>query len=57
MEIAEALWAAAPENVEIKVNFARSLRAVDRLDEAERLVNEVLEVVPKHPGAIQLKPS
>ena len=55
VQIHEVLWKANPENVEIKAHYAGSLCTVGRLDEAERLVDEVLSLVPQHPYARQLK--
>ena len=55
VEIREALWKANPTHVEIKAGYAGSLCNVGRWDEAERLVDEVLEVVPRHPYANQVK--
>jgi len=55
VEIYEALWKANPTHVEIKAGYAGSLCNVGRWDEAERLVDEVLGVVPRHPYANQVK--
>ena len=49
------MWQANRDNVEIKAGYAGSLCDVGRWDEAEQLVDEVLEVVPRHPYANQLK--
>jgi len=55
VEIREALWKANPTHIEIKAGYAGSLSSVGRWDEAERLVDEVLEVVPGQPFANQVK--
>jgi tetratricopeptide (TPR) repeat protein len=55
VEIREALWRANPTQIEIKAGYAGSLCSVGRWDEAERLVDEVLAVIPTHPYANQLK--
>ena len=55
VEIREVLWKANPEHIEITVSFAWSLCSVGRWGEADRLVGEVLERVPNHPDANQLR--
>jgi tetratricopeptide (TPR) repeat protein len=55
VEIFEALWRANRGNVEITARYAGSLCSVGRWDEAERLVNEVLAKVGRHPYANQVK--
>ncbi len=55
VEIREALWKDNPTHIEIKAGYAGSLSNVGRWDEAERLVDEVLVKVPRHPYANQLK--
>jgi tetratricopeptide (TPR) repeat protein len=55
VQIREALWRANPSNIEIKAGLDSSLCDFDRWDEAERLVDEVLAMVPTHPYANQLK--
>ena len=55
VEIFEALWQANPTHVETKAGYAGEPVQRGRWDEAERLVDEVLEVVPRHPYANQLK--
>ena len=51
----EALYAANPDNVEIKVSYAASLCAVGQYAEAERLVDAVLTLMPEHPYANKLR--
>jgi hypothetical protein len=51
----EALYAANPDHVEIKVGYAGSLCAVGRFAEAGRLVDAVLALVPEHAYANQLR--
>jgi thioredoxin-like negative regulator of GroEL len=55
VEIRESLWAANPKNVKIKAGYAQSLCSVGRLDEAERLIDQVLQQVPRHPLGERLK--
>jgi hypothetical protein len=55
VEIREALWSANPEDIEIKAGCAGSLCNVGRWVDAERLVDEVVALVPGHPYANQLK--
>jgi tetratricopeptide (TPR) repeat protein len=55
VEIREALWRENPSHIAIKAGYAGSLCDFERWDEAERLVEEVLAVVPAHPYANQLK--
>jgi tetratricopeptide (TPR) repeat protein len=55
VEIREALWRADPEDLGIKLGFAASLCGVGRFAQAERLVDEVLAVVPQQPYANRLK--
>jgi hypothetical protein len=54
VEISEALWSANPEDVGIKEGYAASLCSVGRSTEAERLLLEVLALVPTHPYANEL---
>jgi hypothetical protein len=55
VEIREVLWRADPDNVEIKAGYAGSLCLVGRFEEAERLIGELLALVPDHPYAMQVK--
>lgn len=41
----------APENITHQINLANNCRFLDRLDEAEDLLNRVLEKAPNHPNA------
>lgn len=54
-DIHEGLFVANPGDVEIKAGFAGSLCRVGRWDEAERLIDQVLDVLPLHPYANELK--
>jgi tetratricopeptide (TPR) repeat protein len=53
--LGEALYATHPNNVAIKVGYARSLCTVGQFTEARWLVNDVLELMPEHPDANQLR--
>jgi tetratricopeptide (TPR) repeat protein len=55
VELREALYAAYPDNVDIKAGYAGSLCAVGRFAKAARLIDEVLALVPEHPYANQLR--
>ena len=54
-EIFEALYAAHPEQVELKAGYAAGLCTVGRFTAARQLVDEVLELLPTHVYANQLK--
>jgi tetratricopeptide (TPR) repeat protein len=55
LEIREALWEANPDSIELNASYAGSLCNVGRWDEALRLVDKVLDMVPRHPYANQLE--
>ena len=48
----EAAAAAAPRHVQYKLDAVADLRELGRLDEAETVLREVLEVEPQHAGAL-----